>query len=67
LGQVPDEAGGADGSGRPSEATVSTLREVFETNVFGVLAVTDAMLPLLRRAPAARIVNVPARSGRSPR
>ena len=31
---------------------------VFETNVFGVVAVTQAMLPLLREAPAARIVNV---------
>jgi NAD(P)-dependent dehydrogenase (short-subunit alcohol dehydrogenase family) len=34
------------------------VRAVFETNVFGVLAVTQAMLPLLREAPAARIVNV---------
>jgi NAD(P)-dependent dehydrogenase (short-subunit alcohol dehydrogenase family) len=31
---------------------------VWETNVFGVLAVYQAMLPLLREAPAARIVNV---------
>ena len=34
------------------------MRAVWETNVFGVLAVTQAMLPLLREAPAARIVNV---------
>jgi NAD(P)-dependent dehydrogenase (short-subunit alcohol dehydrogenase family) len=34
------------------------VRAVWETNVFGVLAVTQAMLPLLREAPAARIVNV---------
>src|SRR6202034_3576834 len=34
------------------------VRAVFETNVFGVLAVTQAMLPLLREAPAGRIVNV---------
>jgi NAD(P)-dependent dehydrogenase (short-subunit alcohol dehydrogenase family) len=34
------------------------VRAVFETNVFGVLAVYQAMLPLLREAPAARIVNV---------
>jgi NAD(P)-dependent dehydrogenase (short-subunit alcohol dehydrogenase family) len=34
------------------------VRAVFETNVFGVVAVTQAMLPLLRDAPAARIVNV---------
>lgn len=37
----------------PSETTVATLRRVFETNVFGVVAVTNALLPLLRRAPAA--------------
>lgn len=34
------------------------VRAVFETNVFGVIAVTNAMLPLLRRSPAPRIVNV---------
>jgi NAD(P)-dependent dehydrogenase (short-subunit alcohol dehydrogenase family) len=36
---------------------------VYETNVFGVVAVTNAMLPLLRRAPAARIVNVSSEVG----
>ncbi len=34
------------------------VRAVFETNVLGVIAVTNAMLPLLRRSPAPRIVNV---------
>lgn len=52
-----------DLNGRPSETTVETLRTVFETNVFGVVAVTNAMLPLLRRAPAARIVNVSSEIG----
>jgi len=52
-----------DGHGQPSETTAGTLREVFETNVFGVVAVTNAMLPLLRRAPAARIVNVSSEVG----
>lgn len=47
-----------DGTGAPSETTLDTLRTVYETNVFGAVAVTNAMLPLLRRAPAARIVNV---------
>jgi NAD(P)-dependent dehydrogenase (short-subunit alcohol dehydrogenase family) len=36
---------------------------VFETNVFGVIALTQALLPLLREAPAARIVNVSSRLG----
>src|SRR5580704_12824078 len=34
------------------------MRAVWETNVFGVLAVYQAMLPLLRETPGARIVNV---------
>jgi NAD(P)-dependent dehydrogenase (short-subunit alcohol dehydrogenase family) len=42
----------------PSNASLDEVRAVWETNVFGVLAVTQAMLPLLREAPAARIVNV---------
>ncbi len=50
-------------SGRPSIASLDEVRAVFETNVFGVIAVTQAMLPLLREAPAARIVNVSSGSG----
>ena len=42
----------------PSNVPLDEVRTVWETNVFGVLAVTQAMLPLLREAPAARIVNV---------
>src|ERR1700678_209921 len=45
-------------STRPSNVSLDEVRTVFETNVFGVVAVTQAMLPLLREAPAARIVNV---------
>jgi NAD(P)-dependent dehydrogenase (short-subunit alcohol dehydrogenase family) len=52
-----------DGDGRPSGTTLATLRTVYETNVFGVVAVTNAMLPLLRRAPAARVVNVSSEVG----
>ncbi|MFC5752927.1 SDR family NAD(P)-dependent oxidoreductase [Actinomadura rugatobispora] len=42
----------------PSTVDLDMVRTVFETNVFGVIAVTNAMLPLLRRSPAARVVNV---------
>ncbi|MFD1938510.1 MULTISPECIES: SDR family oxidoreductase [Nonomuraea] len=42
----------------PSSVDLDMVRTVFETNVFGVIAVTNAMLPLLRRSPAPRIVNV---------
>ena len=50
-------------SGRLSVASLDEVRAVFETNVFGVIAVTQAMLPLLREAPTARIVNVSSSSG----
>src|SRR6202040_2476762 len=48
---------------RPSNVSLDEMRAVFETNVFGVVAVTQAMLSLLREAPAARIVNVSSGAG----
>jgi NAD(P)-dependent dehydrogenase (short-subunit alcohol dehydrogenase family) len=45
------------------QADLDAMREVYETNVFGVIIVTNAMLPLLRRSPAARIVNVSSEVG----
>jgi NAD(P)-dependent dehydrogenase (short-subunit alcohol dehydrogenase family) len=45
-------------AGRASTASGDDVRAVFEANVFGVIAVTQAVLPLLRGAPAGRIVNV---------
>ena len=50
-------------SNRASVASLNEVRAVFETNVFGVIAITQAMLPLLREAPAARIVNVTSSLG----
>jgi NAD(P)-dependent dehydrogenase (short-subunit alcohol dehydrogenase family) len=47
----------------PSQTDLQEMREVLEVNVFGVIRVTNAMLPLLRRAPAARIVNVSSEVG----
>lgn len=43
---------------RPSVCSVDEMRTVWETNVFGVVEVTQAFLPLLRKASGARIVNV---------
>ena len=43
---------------RASNVSMSEMRAVWDTNVFGVLAVYQAMLPLLREAPSARIINV---------
>lgn len=42
----------------PSQCTLALVRQTFETDVFGVISVTLAMLPLLHRSSAARIVNV---------
>lgn len=44
--------------GAPIEVTLNQMREVYDNNVFGVVAVTNEMLPLLRRPAAARIVNM---------
>ena len=41
-----------------SNVSLDEVRAVWETNVFGVLAVYQAMLPLLRQSSDARIVNV---------
>jgi len=63
LDILVNNAGIAVGGGPPSETDLEAMHEVFQTNVFGVILVTNAMLPLLRRAPAARIVNVSSEVG----
>ena len=45
------------------EVTAAMMREVFETNVFGVVRVTHAFLPLLLRSSAPVIVNVSSSLG----
>ncbi len=62
LDILVNNAGIARG-GAPSEVTADRLREIYETNVVGVLAVTNAMLPLLRRSPAGRVVNLSSAAG----
>jgi NAD(P)-dependent dehydrogenase (short-subunit alcohol dehydrogenase family) len=44
--------------GPPTTTSLDAVRLVFDINFFGALAVTQAMLPLLRRSSAGRIVNV---------
>jgi NAD(P)-dependent dehydrogenase (short-subunit alcohol dehydrogenase family) len=39
------------------------VRRTSETNLFGVAAPTQALLPLFKRLPSARIVNVPSSLG----
>jgi NAD(P)-dependent dehydrogenase (short-subunit alcohol dehydrogenase family) len=50
-------------AGRMSLAPLPEVRAIFDVNVFGVIAVTQAMLPILRRATAPRIVNVASSGG----
>jgi len=52
-------------SPRPAaeEVTREQLHRLYDTNVFGVVAVTNALLPLLRKASAARIVNISSSLG----
>ncbi|WP_141579089.1 SDR family oxidoreductase [Actinomadura sp. WMMA1423] len=59
LDILVNNAGTAGGfTGAPGQASAADLREVYETNVFGVVTVTRAMLPLLRLSAAGRIVNL---------
>ncbi len=49
--------------GPPSTGSIAAVRRVIETNFIGALAVTQAMLPLLRAAQAGRIVNLSSSLG----
>ena len=53
AGILVDELGKA-----PSAQSMDAWRRTFDTNLFGLVAVTRAFLPLLQRSPAGRIVNV---------
>lgn len=43
---------------QPLETDINMFREVFETNFFGVINVTQAFTDLMRQSPEPRIVNV---------
>jgi NAD(P)-dependent dehydrogenase (short-subunit alcohol dehydrogenase family) len=47
----------------PTTVAIDTLREAVEVNVFGVVRVTNAVLPLLRRSAHPRIVTVSSSVG----
>jgi NAD(P)-dependent dehydrogenase (short-subunit alcohol dehydrogenase family) len=46
-----------------TDADVDSFRRTYETNVFGVVAVTNAFLPALRRSAHPRIVNISSGTG----
>jgi NAD(P)-dependent dehydrogenase (short-subunit alcohol dehydrogenase family) len=58
-----NNAGIGEWGAKPSSADLARVREVYETNVFGPMALTQAMLPLLRKSKHGRIVNVSSSLG----
>lgn len=58
-----NNAGIAEWGTKPSTVELATVREVYETNLFGPIALTQAMLPLLKKSKHGRIVNVSSSLG----
>ena len=55
---------GISGDGKTADQDdAGTFRRIYETNVFGVVAVTNAFLPALRRSAHPRIVNISSGTG----
>jgi NAD(P)-dependent dehydrogenase (short-subunit alcohol dehydrogenase family) len=48
---------------KADQEDLSTFRRIYETNVFGIVAVTNAFLPALRRSEHPRIVNISSGTG----
>ncbi len=64
LDVVINNAGVSLDTGTPvTDTSVDVFRRTYETNVFGVAAVTNAFLPALRRSAHPRIVNVSSGTG----
>lgn len=63
LDVLVNNAGILGRRGAVAETTAEDLREVYETNVFGVVRVTQAFLPLLEQSAAPVVVNVSSGMG----
>jgi NAD(P)-dependent dehydrogenase (short-subunit alcohol dehydrogenase family) len=46
------------GGNKTSTTSPEVLHETFDTNFFGVIQITQTLLPLIKKAPAGRIVNL---------
>lgn len=46
------------GKNNSSSVSADVLQQTFQTNLFAVVALTQKLLPLIRKAPAGRIVNL---------
>ncbi|GLW03593.1 SDR family oxidoreductase [Streptomyces lavendulae] len=63
LDVLVNNAGIVEDDIEPSATTAALARDVYATNVFGVITTTHALLPLLRTSPAGRVVNLSSRLG----
>ena len=52
-----------EGDGNVAAANLDAVKRVFDTNYFGTVAVTQALLPLVKKSAAGRIINVSSRLG----
>ncbi|MEV4639090.1 SDR family oxidoreductase [Actinoplanes sp. NPDC049548] len=58
LDVLVNNAGIAGDLAAPADVTADSMRAVYDTNVFGVVRMIHAFLPLLEKSPAPVIVNV---------
>lgn len=63
LDLLVNNAGVALEMAGPAEASLAVIRQTYETNVLGVVAVTQQMLPLLRDGQGKSIINVSSETG----
>ena len=63
LDILVNNAGISDDDTTPDREDPGTFRRIYQTNVFGVVAVTNGFLPALRRSAHPRIVNISSGTG----